>query len=383
MRILQIYKDYAPVMGGIENHIKVVAESLRQHNVDARVLVTNTTAQTVHQVIDGIAVTKTGRQLNISSAPISLGFYPWLYRLEKDVDIAHLHLPYPPGELGQLLLGRSQRLVLTYHSDIVRQKVLGALYAPFLHQLLRRADLIAVSNPVYVQSSRFLQKVADKCRVIPFGIDLARFAVTPQIRRRAAEIQHMFGNRPLLLFVGRLRHYKGVNVLLDAMRSAAVQQLNAHLLVIGIGPLYEPLQQQAAAAGLLERVTFGGEWSDEDKIAAYHAANLFVLPSVNRAETLGIVQIEAMSCGTPVISTELGTGTSWVNQHQQTGLVAPPDDAAALSQAIVDLLGNVERRREMGQAAQRRAHALFSKEAMTRQLIEFYQEAMQNKRRNS
>ena len=179
MRVLQIYKDYAPVMGGIENHIKVLAESLHQHNVDARVLVTNTSRQTVHEVIDGIPVTKTGRQLNISSAPVSLSFYPWLYRLEKEIDIAHLHLPYPPGELGQMLLGRSKRLVLTYHSDIVRQKVLGALYAPFLHRVLRRADLIAVSNPIYVHSSRFLQRVAPKCRVIPFGIDLERFALTP------------------------------------------------------------------------------------------------------------------------------------------------------------------------------------------------------------
>ncbi|MEZ4663134.1 MAG: glycosyltransferase [Caldilineaceae bacterium] len=361
MRVLQIYKDYAPVMGGIENHIKVLAEGLQQHNVEARVLVTNTSGRTVHQVLDGIPVTKTGRQLNISSAPISLGFYPWLWRLEKDVDIAHLHLPYPPGELGQLLLGRSQSLVLTYHSDIVRQKVLGALYAPFLRQILQRADLIAVSNPVYVQSSRFLQRVADKCRVIPFGIDLAHFAATPPIRQRAAEIRHMFDNRPLLLFVGRLRHYKGVNVLLEAMCSEAIRQLDARLLVIGIGPLQEQLQQQAAAAGLLERVLFGGEWSDADKIAAYHAADLFVLPSINRAETLGIVQIEAMACGTPVVSTELGTGTSWVNQHQQTGLVAPPNDPAALAQAMAQLLGDAERRREMGQAAHRRAHGLFPK----------------------
>ncbi|MEZ4713600.1 MAG: glycosyltransferase [Caldilineaceae bacterium] len=377
MRVLQIYKDYAPVMGGIENHIRELAQGLRQHNVEARVLATNTTGQTVHEVIDGIPVTKTGRQLNISSAPISLGFYPWLRRLEKDVDIAHLHLPYPPGELGQLLLGRSKRLVLTYHSDIVRQKVLGALYAPFLHHVLQRADLIAVSNPVYVHSSRFLPRVADKCRVIPFGIDLARFAATPPVHQRAAEIRHRFDNKPLLLFVGRLRHYKGVNILLDAMCADAIQQLEARLLIIGIGPLQEQLQRQAAAADLLDRVTFGGEWSDADKIAAYHAADLFVLPSINRAETLGIVQIEAMACGTPVVSTELGTGTSWVNQHQQTGLVAPPNDPAALAKAIAQLLGDAERRRAMGQTAYRRAHGHFSKEAMTRQTIEFYQEALQ------
>ena len=370
MRVLHLYKDYAPVIGGIENHIRLLAEGQRSLGIDARVLVTNTGRATVQETIGGVPVVKTGRLLNISSAPVSPDFYSWLYRLERDIDIAHAHLPYPPGELGHLALGRSRRFVLSYHSDIVRQRVLGALYAPLLRLVLRRADLIAVSNPAYIRSSAFLSRVAGKCRVIPFGIDLARFAPTRAMDAAAQQMRQRYG-APLLLFVGRFRHYKGVDVLLHAMH-----QIDAHLLLIGTGPMEPAWRAQAEADGLLDKVTFAGDFSDEELVAAYHAADVFVLPSTNRAEAYGIVQMEALACGLPVVCTELGTGTSFVNQDGVTGYVVPPGDPEALATAISTLLHTPDLQREMRRAAQARARAEFSKETMLARIVAFYQEAL-------
>ena len=372
MRVLQLYKDYFPVLGGIENHIRMVAEGLRPFGVDVRVLVTNTGRQTVTETIAGVPVTKTGRQLNVSSAPVSLGLFPALRRLEAGVDIAHAHMPYPPGELAQLLLGRSRRFVATYHSDIVRQRVLGALYRPVLQQVLRATDLIAVSNPVYIQDSPFLRRHAGKCRVIHFGVDLARFALTPALAEQAAAWRSRFPGQTLILFVGRLRHYKGVNVLIEAMRSVT----GAQALIVGVGPLEATWRQQASDAGVTDRVTFLGELSDADVLAALHAAELFVLPSTNRAETFGIVQIEAMACGLPVICTELGTGTSYVNQQGVTGLIVPPNDAAALAAAITTLVADPALRQMLGAAGRQRVATQFSVAAMLRQTLAFYQEAL-------
>jgi glycosyltransferase involved in cell wall biosynthesis len=372
MRVLQLYKDYFPVLGGIENHIRMVAEGLRPLGVDVRVLVTNTGRQTVTETIAGVPVTKTGRQLNVSSAPVSLGFFPALWRLEAGVDIAHAHMPYPPGELAQLLLGRSRRFVATYHSDIVRQRVLGAFYRPVLHQVLRATDLIAVSNPVYIQDSPFLRRHADKCRVIHFGVDPARFALTPALVEQAASWRNRFPGQTLILFVGRLRHYKGVNVLIEAMQNVA----GAQALIVGVGPMEAAWRQQAVDAGMADRVTFLGELSDAEVLALFHAADLFVLPSTNRAETFGIVQIEAMACGLPVVCTELGTGTSYVNQHGVTGLVAPPNDPAALAAALNRLSGDPELRRVLGSAGRQRVESQFSVAAMLHQTLAFYQEAL-------
>jgi rhamnosyl/mannosyltransferase len=376
MRVLFVYKDYYPVVGGIENHIGILARGLRQQGVEANVLVTNTARQTVAETIDGVPVVKGGRLLNISSAPVSLSFYPWLRRLEQDIDIAHLHFPYPPGELGQLFLGRSRRFVLTYHSDIVKQKVLGFFYRPFLWQVLKRADLLTVSNPIYIQTSPFLQPYAAKCRVIHHGADLSRFQATSTIETQAAEIRRQYGHKPLILFVGRLRHYKGVDVLISAMR----QIPEAQLLVVGIGPMAPVWQAQAASDGLADRVTFLGEISDEALLAAYHAADIFVLPSTNRAETWGAVQIEAMACRLPLVCTELGTGTSYVNQNGVTGLVVPPNDPEALAAALKRLLADETFRRNLGQAGWRRAENEFSIQAMLRQILVFYQEALEMKR---
>ncbi len=372
MRVLYLYKDYFPILGGIENHVKLLAEGLRLHGVETEVIVTNTTNRTVDETIGGVPVHKMARQINVSSAPVSLPFFPAVRRLEAGVDIAHLHMPYPPGELAQLLLGRSRRLVATYHSDIVRQRVLGALYRPFLWQVLRRADLIAVSNPIYIQDSPFLRRHVEKCRVIHFGVDLDRFAPSPAVLEEAARWQARYAGRPLILFVGRLRHYKGIDVLLEAMR----QVENAHALIVGIGPMEESWRAQTQSAGVSDRVTFLGEVPDAGVLALYHAASLFVLPSTNRAETLGIVQLEAMACGLPLICTELGTGTSYVNQHGTTGFVVAPNDAPALAAAINTLLASPELRRAMGAAGTRRVHTEFSIDAMLRRTLDFYEEAL-------
>ena len=373
MRILYLYKDYYPILGGIENHIRTLAEGLRERGAQTHVLVTNTANRTVQETIGGVPVTKTARQLDVSSAPVSLPFFPAVRRLEADMDIAHAHMPYPPGEVAHLLMGRARRFVVTYHSDIVRQRVLGALYRPFLWRVLARARLIAVSNPVYIQDSPFLRRHAAKCRVIPFGLDLARFTATPALEAEAAAWRARYGNRPLLLFVGRLRHYKGVNVLIEAMRELP----DAVALIVGIGPLAAEWQAQTQAAGLADRVHFLGEQSDAAVAALYHAADIFVLPSTNRAETFGIVQTEAMACGRPVICTELGTGTSYVNQHGVTGLVVPPNDPAALAAAARRLLADQPLRLRMGEAGRRRAQSEFSIDAMLDRTLAFYREALQ------
>lgn len=371
MRVLHIYKDYAPVVGGIENTIRLMAEGLVDAGVDVEVLVTNTGPATERTVIDGVPVTKTGRLLNVSSAPVSLGFYHWLRRLTHNTDIVHAHLPYPPGELGQLLVGRSRRFVVTYHSDIVRQKVLGTLYSPFLRQVLRRADLIGATSDAYVRSSAFLAPVADKCRVIPLGIDLRAFQPHPTTEAAAAALREQYGPKPLLLFVGKLRHYKGLDVLIQAMT-----QVDARLLVVGSGPLDQEWRALANGLQLDEQVLFLGERPEAEKIALLHAADLFVLPSTNRAEAFGVVLIEAMAAGLPLVSTELGTGTSFVNQHEETGLVVPAGDVAALAASINRLLADDALRERMGARSMARATEMFSKEALIRHTLAFYEEAL-------
>jgi glycosyltransferase involved in cell wall biosynthesis len=368
LKILLVYKDYFPVLGGVEHHVQLLAEGLRERGVDARVLVTNTAGRTIEETINGVPVTKAGRLANISSAPISLDFYRQLARLSRDVDVMHLHFPYPPAEIGQLIFCRDRHFVLTYHSDIVRQKILGFFYRPLMWRVLRRAERITVSNPQYIQSSRFLKPFADKCTVIHHGIDLSRFIQTPAIKARAREIRARHQERPLILSVGRLRHYKGIDVLIQAMK----QIPDATALVVGIGPMQALWQQQANDAGLSDRVLFLGEVDEMELVALYIAADIFVLPSTNRAETWGTVQVEAMACGLPVICTELGTGTSYVNQDTITGLVVPPSEPSALASALKRLIDSKPLREKLGGAGRERAWSQLSKAAMVEQLMGLY-----------
>jgi rhamnosyl/mannosyltransferase len=369
MKVLYVYKDYYPVVGGIENHIRLLCQGLKAHpHVEPTVLVTSRTGKTVIEEIDGVRVIKAARLATISSAPVSLSLFAWLHRLEADV--THLHFPYPVGELAYLWAGRSRRLVITYHSDIVRQKYLLRVYEPFLRHLLARADVITVSSPNYIQSSPYLRPLAGKCVVIPHGTDLSRFVATQAVQRRAAEIRQHYA-APLLLFVGLLRYYKGLSFLIEAM-----PQIAAKLLIVGQGPQGEEWQTLTRRLGLDDKVAFLGRVSEEELIALYHAGDVFVLPSIHRSESWGAVQIEAMSCGKPVVCTELGTGTSFVNVDGVTGRVVPPRDAAALATAINALLGDEAMRRAMGARARERAQQEFSLETMVERVLAVYGEVL-------
>lgn len=360
MHIIHVYKDYYPVLGGIENIIKILAESQAAAGHRVTVLACSVSRQTQRESLDGVEVIKAGRLATVASMPLSLSQPLILAGLRPD--IVHLHSPYPLGEAANWLLGRAKATIIRYHSDVVRQKNLLRFYGPILRRVLARADRILVSTPPYVESSVWLQPVRDKCTIVPFGVDLNRF-----LPPRSAV------NTPLhLLFVGRLRYYKGLDTLLQAMPHAP----DAHLTIVGTGPMGNTLQQLTHTLNISERVTFAGEVADAELPRYYHNADVFVLPSNARSEAFGVVLIEAMASGLPCISTELGTGTSWIVQHAQTGLVVPPQDPAAMAQAINTLVADEPLRQRFAQASLDRARTMFSQEMMVNRVMAVYEEVL-------
>lgn len=382
MKILYIYKDYYPVLGGIENYLRQVAEAMVASGQQVEVLVTSLGRKGQCEVINNVSVMKAGRLVNLASAPISLTLFTKLYRrlLSRQArpDLIHLQFPYPIGELAwlssNLLLRwpghKRPKTVLSYHSDIVRQRRLLKLYGPFLKLLLRQVDVILPTSANYIASSQWLQPVKQKCQVVPLGVDYDRFATPQPAQITNLRNRYAAANQPLILFVGRLRYYKGVQYLVQAM--PLLQATNARLLIVGIGPMEAELTAEVARLKLQECVIFLGEISDDDLPAFYQAADVFVLPACERSEAFGLVQAEAMAAGCPVISTELGTGTSYVNQDEVTGLVVPPANPPALAAALDKLLANPQLRQQMKINAQKRVQAEFTLEKMVARVEQIY-----------
>jgi rhamnosyl/mannosyltransferase len=242
MRILHIYKDYYPVLGGMENHIKMLAEEQCKRGHQVTVLVTHPTHRTHIEEINGVRVIKSGRLATIASTPVSI-ILPLLLSKERP-NIAHLHFPYPLGEMSQLLFGKASHVVLTYHSDVVRQKIFLRLYNPFLKLILRKVDRIIATSANYIESSPYLKQFKEKCTIIPLGIDLTSFLNSDQ--QEVQKIRNTYGS-PLLLFVGKLRYYKGLQYLIEAM-----ERIPATLLVAGSGPMETYWHQIARSQNLLK-----------------------------------------------------------------------------------------------------------------------------------
>ena len=370
MNILHIYKDYHPVLGGIENHVRLLAEAQVAQGHSVTVLVTSRGTRTEEGVLNGVRVVKAARLATVASTPLSLAL-PWQLMRQRP-DVVHLHFPYPVGEVSQWLLRRGRATVLTYHADIVRQAAILRFYRPLLQQVLRFVHAIIIASPP-MRDSPYLAPHRAQLRLIPYGIPLERFQGAPAesdlARARRRYLRDL--PPPFLLFVGRLRYYKGLDTLIRALPSVA-----ASLLVAGSGPMAEAWQALARSVGVAERIAWLGDVPDADLPTLYHLADLFVLPASHASEAFGLVQVEAMAAGLPVICTELGTGTSYVNVSGETGLVVPPRDPAALAAAINALLADPERRARMGQAGRRRARQEFGLPRMVDRVLALYEEVL-------
>jgi glycosyltransferase involved in cell wall biosynthesis len=364
MNVLQLGKFYAPVVGGMETALRDICEQLSRE-VNLHVLVANTAFRTTLDIgrVPVTRVASLGKLFSCSMAPT---FPLWARRF--GMDLLHVHLPNPLAELSAFLVSQQVPIVAHFHSDIVRQQRLLKLYRPFLKRFYEKASHIIVPTPKHIEISDFVRPHHNKCRIVPYGIALERFDLDGRSRKRVSELSD---GLPAILFVGRLVSYKGVEVLIRAMRG-----IRARLWIVGSGPLEHPLRQLAITEGVADKIRFLGEVAPGEMVAYYHACSMFVLPSVTHAEMFGIVQLEAMACRKPVISSNLATGVSWVNQHGTTGLLVTPGNVAELATAIEYLLASPGLRGEMGEAGRRRVEQTFTSARMAAGVLDVYREAL-------
>jgi glycosyltransferase involved in cell wall biosynthesis len=366
MKVLQLGKFYFPVVGGIETAIKNICEALA-HEVEFRVLVANTCYRTQHET-GPISVTRTASAGKLFSCSLSPTYPLWSRKF--DADIIHVHLANPLAELSGLLASSEIPVVAHFHSDVVRPVPgpLRTVYHQFLHAFYRRANCIVVPTPRHIDISSFVPHYRKKCRVVPFGIQLSRFDLDEAGGKKADGLKD---EMPTVLFVGRLVPYKGVEFLIRAM-----ENMKARLWIVGTGPLEPSLKRLAIELGIADRVVFLGHVPDEDLSAYYHACDVFALPSITNQEMFGLVQLEAMACRKPVVSTDLPTGVPWVNQHGKTGYCVAPGNVRELASAMQHLLANPELREEMGAAGRARVEQQFSSATMAEAMLQVYQEVL-------
>ncbi len=363
MRVVQVGKFYPPeYVGGLESVVVGINDELVRRGIEVTAVVAAVRGKERTEAFRGVRVVRTPTVVTLFSQPVAPGFAAAVKAAPGDV--VHLHHPNPLGDVA--VLGDPRPLVVTQHSDIVRQRLLRPLYGPVLKQVFDKAKRIAVGSAQLLASSRELKGYEDKCRVIPFGIDASRFALTPHVTSRAAALRKQWGGGPIVLGVGRLVGYKGFDVLIDAARG-----LEGSVVLVGTGPEEARLK---ALAG--PHVIFAGRLSDDDLVAAYHACDLFCLPSVTSAEAFGMVLLEAMACGKPLVTTALPTGVSAVNRENETGLIVPPGDVGELREALQALLSDRARAQRLGEKGREVQAAEYNAQLMGERYVKLYEEAL-------
>ena len=364
-RVLHVGKFYPPVTGGMERVVQALCRA-SEGLVDSRVLALNTGGTTVEDVVEGVPVTRVGTIGAVGSVTIAPSL---AWRLRRPAaDLIVLHEPNPWALLSYALVRPPPPLAIWYHSDVVRHPLqYNLFYAPVARPAYSRARCFIVSSPPLGEPASALAPYRSRIRVIPFGIDPAEWAAAGDVRVRATALTRELG--PFVLFAGRHVPYKGVDVLLRALQGTATRAV-----IAGDGPQRSAWESLARELALDGQVRFTGDVSDAELRALFHAASAFVVPSVTRAEAFGYVQLEAMAAGTPVISTDVPSGVSWVNQHDRTGLVVPAGQAEALRAAIVRLMADAALRERLGAAGRARVDHEFTLARLRERLQSLYGE---------
>lgn len=349
--MLHVFKIYYPeIFGGVQRAIYDIADGVVDHGYHSTVFALSKKPHSEPFDVSHHQAVTFDQQFYIASTGLSFSCVMPFRRFAAQADIIHYHFPWPFMDVLHLMSMTRKPTLVTYHSDVVKQSGLLQLYKPLMHHFLKNMDRIVATSLNYVQTSPVLQHYRDKTTVIPLGIPAEECSPKPDI----VEKWRSKTGDGFFLFLGALRYYKGLSVLLEAAR-----QTGMPVVIAGIGDQEKSLKDQAP-----ENVVFTGYYSDDDRAALLSLARGFVFPSHQRSEAFGISLLEASRACVPMISCEIGTGTTFVNQDGVTGFVVPPNDPVSLASAMQRLSRSPDMAAQMGCAARRRFESMFTARQM-------------------
>ena len=370
IKVLQVNKLYYPEVGGIEKTLQLIAEGLNE-KTHLEVLVCQKKGKGITEQINGVRVHRASSFGVVASVPISISFIWKLRQMSKGVDIVHYHMPFPLGDLACLLSGYKGKVVAYWHSDVVKQKRWMFLYRPVMNAFLKRADVIFIGAKGVADGSKYLRPYLDKCHVVPFAVSED---ILQDGKVYLEKNGYLRNNENLhILFVGRLVYYKGISVLIDAVKQLPYY---IRLSVVGDGILEEEMKRKCHDLNIESRVNFFGKVTNEQLRKCYKNADVFVLPSTQRSEAFGLVQLEAMAYGIPIINTNLKSGVPEVSVHKETGLTVNPKDSAQLAEALQWMSEHPQERIDMGKRARKRVEKYYSETALFSKLMKEYEEVL-------
>ncbi|MBA2655637.1 MAG: glycosyltransferase [Tatlockia sp.] len=363
MKILHVYKTFfSDNFGGVEQVIAQIAchqKSTFQHTVLS--LARNPEPKELE--FSGCKSIRYKENFNLSSNGFSYSLFKDFAKLTQETDLIHYHFPWPFADLLHIMCKIKKPSILTYHSDIVRQKKLLLLYRPLMNRFLSAVDSIVATSPNYLETSEVLQNYRSKVSVIPIGLNKESYQQPTS--ERLAYWRNLYGEK-FFLFVGAMRYYKGLHILLEAAADNSFP-----ILIVGTGPIEEDLKAKAQALNL-SNIHFLGKLAEEDKVALLELAQALIFPSHLRSEAFGVSLLEGAMFGKPLISSEIGTGTSFINIDKKTGIVVPPNDPMALRSAMQELWQNPDKRKAMGEQASARYWKLFTADKMISEYENLY-----------
>lgn len=367
LRCLQLCKFYFPVLGGIESVVLELTEGLLRRDVQIDVLCANTHLRTVTDHLP-YPVTRAGSLGKILSTSMSMSMVGEVLRRRRLYDVIHVHLPDPMTNLALYLARPTSKIVVHWHNDIINQQNALKLYHPLQNWLLRRADAIIATTTAYAEGSPWLRSFGSKIHVIPIGIQ-DRHSVDETARQMAA-LRHHYGGGRLVFALGRLTYYKGFDVLI---RAAAELPPDVRVVIGGGGALAADLAALVRRRGVADRVHLVGPLNREQVRLHHRAADVFCLPSTSRAESFGVVLLEAMAASRPIVATRIeGSGVPWVNVDGETGINVPVGDPHELARALTAVLDDPVRAAAMGRAARQRFEDHFTAERMVQATARLY-----------